>query len=98
MGALGGFEWLIIILVLVFLFGAKKIPEMARGIGRGIVEVRKASSHDDENDSGNHRAAAPEQPQPSGERTVSKSEEESSSRSDPEARPWARMWAPESGV
>jgi len=87
MGALGGFEWLIIILVLVFLFGAKKIPEMARGIGRGIVEFRKASSHDDEKDSGNHRAAAPEQQQPSGERTVSKSEEESSRRSDPEARP-----------
>lgn len=42
MGFLGGFEWLIIILVLLFLFGARKIPDMARGIGRGIFEFRKA--------------------------------------------------------
>lgn len=42
MGSLGGFEWLIIALVLVFLFGARKIPDMARGIGRGIFEFRKA--------------------------------------------------------
>lgn len=86
MGALGGFEWLIIILVLVFLFGAKKIPEMARGIGRGIVEFRKASSHDDEKDSGNHRASAPEQQPPSGDRPLN-SEGESGRRPDPEASP-----------
>ncbi len=42
MGFLGGYEWLIIILVLLFLFGAKKIPGMARGIGQGIFEFRKA--------------------------------------------------------
>ncbi len=42
MGFLGGFEWLIIILILIFVFGARKIPEMARGIGRGIFEFQKA--------------------------------------------------------
>ncbi|MBP3192151.1 Sec-independent protein translocase subunit TatA/TatB [Natronogracilivirga saccharolytica] len=42
MGFLGGFEWLIIIVILIFLFGARKIPDMVRGIGRGIFEFRKA--------------------------------------------------------
>lgn len=49
MGSLGGFEWLIIFLVLVLLFGAKKIPDVARGIGQGISEFRKASAN-----TGNH--------------------------------------------
>ncbi len=43
MGALGGFEWLVIILVVLLLFGAKRIPELARGLGQGINEFRKAS-------------------------------------------------------
>jgi len=42
MGALGGFVWLIVILLLLLLFGARKIPGLARGIGRGIFEFRKA--------------------------------------------------------
>lgn len=44
MGFLGGYEWLIIILVLLLFFGARKIPDMARGIGRGMFEFRKAVS------------------------------------------------------
>lgn len=43
MGSFGGFEWLIIILVVLLLFGAKRIPELARGLGQGINEFRKAS-------------------------------------------------------
>lgn len=43
MGSIGGFEWVIIILVVLLFFGAKKIPELARGIGQGINEFRKAS-------------------------------------------------------
>lgn len=44
MGALGGLEWLVIILVVLLLFGAKKIPELAKGMGQGINEFRKASA------------------------------------------------------
>ncbi len=33
----------IIVLVILLLFGAKRIPELARGIGQGINEFRKAS-------------------------------------------------------
>ncbi|HKJ45306.1 MAG TPA: twin-arginine translocase TatA/TatE family subunit [Balneolales bacterium] len=43
MGSLGGFEWLVIILVVLLLFGAKKIPELARGLGQGINEFKRAS-------------------------------------------------------
>ena len=35
-------EWIIIALVVVVLFGGKKIPELARGLGRSIQEFKKA--------------------------------------------------------
>ncbi len=38
----GGGEWLIILLVILLLFGGKKIPELMRGIGRGIREFQRA--------------------------------------------------------
>lgn len=37
-----GGEWLWVILVVVLLFGGKKIPELARGIGKGIREFNDA--------------------------------------------------------
>lgn len=43
MGMPGGFEWIIIVLVILLFFGAKRIPELARGLGKGINEFRKAS-------------------------------------------------------
>ncbi|MEQ9426483.1 MAG: twin-arginine translocase TatA/TatE family subunit [Cyclobacteriaceae bacterium] len=42
-GMPGGWEWVIIVLVVVLLFGAKKIPELARGLGRGIREFKDAT-------------------------------------------------------
>ncbi len=39
----GGMEWVVIILVVVLLFGAKKIPELARGLGKGIREFKDAT-------------------------------------------------------
>ncbi len=38
----GGGEWLLIFLAILLLFGGKKIPELMRGIGRGIREFRAA--------------------------------------------------------
>ncbi len=43
MGMPGGIEIIIIVLIILLLFGAKRIPELARGIGQGIQEFRKAS-------------------------------------------------------
>ncbi|MCH8567648.1 MAG: twin-arginine translocase TatA/TatE family subunit [Balneolales bacterium] len=44
MGSFGGFEMAIIVLIILLLFGAKKIPELARGLGQGINEFKKASN------------------------------------------------------
>jgi len=43
MGMPGGIEIVIIVLVILLFFGAKRIPELARGLGQGIKEFRKAS-------------------------------------------------------
>lgn len=40
---LGGPEIFIIVLVVLLLFGAKKIPELARGMGKGIKEFKNAT-------------------------------------------------------
>ncbi|MCX6173140.1 MAG: twin-arginine translocase TatA/TatE family subunit [Ignavibacteriales bacterium] len=39
---IGGGELFLIVLVFVILFGAKKIPELAQGLGKGIREFKKA--------------------------------------------------------
>lgn len=45
---LGGMELVLIFAVIVLLFGAKKLPGLARGIGQSIKEFKKGS-RDDEN-------------------------------------------------
>ncbi len=41
-------EWLIILLVVVLLFGGKKIPELMRGLGKGVREFKNAANETDE--------------------------------------------------
>ena len=41
-GSLGGPEMIIIFVVILLLFGAKKLPELARGIGKSMGEFKKA--------------------------------------------------------
>ena len=48
MGNMGPFEWVLIIAVVVLLFGAKKIPELAKGLGQGIREFKKAAKETDD--------------------------------------------------
>lgn len=43
-----GQEWIWILLVIVLLFGSKKLPELARGIGRSVGEFKKAKSEFDQ--------------------------------------------------
>jgi sec-independent protein translocase protein TatA len=42
------FHLILIILVIVLLFGGKKIPELMKGIGQGMREFKKASALNDE--------------------------------------------------
>ena len=44
--ALGTTEIIVIILIIVVLFGAKKIPELMRGVGRGVKEFKDAVNGD----------------------------------------------------
>ena len=52
LGGLGGGELLILVLIILLLFGAKRIPNLARGLGNGIKEFKDArngvESKDDE--------------------------------------------------
>lgn len=41
---LGGTEWIVIVVALLLLFGGRKIPELMRGLGRGIKEFNDAKS------------------------------------------------------
>lgn len=41
-GMPGAPEWILILLVVLVLFGAKKLPELARGLGQSMNEFRKA--------------------------------------------------------
>ena len=40
---LGGWEIVLILAVVLILFGAKKLPELAKGLGSGIKELKKAT-------------------------------------------------------
>lgn len=42
-GGLGGTEVVLILFAILLLFGAKRIPELARGLGRGIREFKDAT-------------------------------------------------------
>ncbi len=41
LGNLRGWEWIIIILVILLLFGGKKIPELMRGLGKGVHSFKQ---------------------------------------------------------
>ncbi|MFO7864456.1 MAG: twin-arginine translocase TatA/TatE family subunit, partial [Salinivirgaceae bacterium] len=43
LGIIGGPELLIIALIILVLFGGKKIPELMRGLGKGVKEFKDAS-------------------------------------------------------
>jgi sec-independent protein translocase protein TatA len=42
---LGGGEIILILAIVLILFGAKKLPELAKGLGQGIKEFKKATDH-----------------------------------------------------
>jgi sec-independent protein translocase protein TatA len=42
--SIGGTEMIIFLVIILLLFGAKRIPELAKGLGTGIKEFRKGTS------------------------------------------------------
>ncbi len=50
MGKIGLTEIILVLLIIVLLFGGRKIPELFKGIGQGMKEFKKASKIDGEDD------------------------------------------------
>ena len=44
----GGMELLLILFIVLLLFGAKRLPELAKGLGQSVKEFKKATREDDE--------------------------------------------------
>lgn len=47
MGFGSGWHWLIVLAVIVLLFGGKKLPELAKGLGKGIKTFKEEMAEDD---------------------------------------------------
>ena len=71
-GSFGGTELIIALVIILLLFGAKRIPELAKGLGSGVREFRKGTRGDYEVEE---------------EREEAKKEDLSSSEDKPETRP-----------
>jgi sec-independent protein translocase protein TatA len=72
-------EWLIVVAVLLMLFGAKRLPEMGRSLGRGMREFKEAvTGNDDE------PAAKPEPPAEVPARTTAPTPTETQSETESE--------------
>ncbi|WP_285650507.1 twin-arginine translocase TatA/TatE family subunit [Allomuricauda sp. NBRC 101325] len=52
LGMLGPWQIVLIVLVVVLLFGGKKIPELMRGLGSGIKEFKDATKEDEKLEGG----------------------------------------------
>jgi len=74
MGMPSGQELLVILAIVVLLFGAKKIPELAKGIGKGIKNFKAEMKNDDDDEAEIKTASseAPKKVEPTG--TASSSE------------------------
>jgi sec-independent protein translocase protein TatA len=47
-GSFGGTELLIALVIILLLFGAKRIPELAKGLGSGVREFKRGTRGEDE--------------------------------------------------
>lgn len=64
-GSFGFQELLVVLLIVIFLFGARKIPDIARGLGEGIRGFRTALKGDDgETDKARKKDDASNHPEP----------------------------------
>lgn len=50
LGSFGGTELIILLIIILLLFGAKRIPELAKGLGSGVREFRKGTRGEIDNE------------------------------------------------
>lgn len=66
---IGFYELLIILAIVLLVFGGRKLPEVAKGLGKALREFRKAAKGEDE---GEELKKFPESPKEAPEKTTSK--------------------------
>ena len=61
---LGGWEWVIVVLAVLLLFGSKRIPDLARSLGQSIREFKKGAREvsDEIQNAANETPAPPDKP------------------------------------
>jgi len=97
MGSFGPLEIILIFLVVLLIFGAKRIPEIARGIGKGIREFKDATNEisseleAETQDRKINRPQSPRQGQPQSRepRQAASGEQQASQQKEPAAEPSA---------
>jgi sec-independent protein translocase protein TatA len=60
MGKFGTWEIIIIVLVILLLFGGRKIPELMKGLGSGIKEFKNATKDEDDKKGDNNKSETPQ--------------------------------------
>ena len=50
LGIIGPPQIIIILIVVLLLFGGKKIPELMRGLGKGVKEIKEATKNEEESE------------------------------------------------
>src|SRR2546423_14761704 len=81
---IGGWEVVLILAVVLVLFGARKLPELAKGLGQGIKEFKKATRAVTDEiqqsmDETNYSASPPKQVEPAAKKISESSEPEKAS-------------------
>lgn len=61
---MGPWQWIVIGVAILLLFGGKKIPELMRGLGSGIKEFKDASSEGEIDESSSKKASKKDQQDP----------------------------------
>jgi sec-independent protein translocase protein TatA len=64
LGIIGGQELIVILIIALLIFGGKKIPELMRGLGKGVKEYKNAlnSADDDEQKGKDNNSSTPTPP------------------------------------
>jgi sec-independent protein translocase protein TatA len=56
---MGGIELLIILVIILLFFGAKRVPELGRSLGKGVKELRQGAAGEDDNNQANEAKNRP---------------------------------------
>lgn len=58
-GSLGGWEWIIILVIVIIIFGVGKLPQVGGALGKSIREFREASSDPQKSEPGSETTEQP---------------------------------------